>query len=103
MTRISPRRHGLSGLAAALMMVFPLVAEAQLACAPRDDIVSQLTQRFKETPEANGITPDGMLLEVFVSEAQSWTILITSPKGVSCIAATGESWERQSRKPEVGF
>src|SRR5688572_11040528 len=93
----------LSGLAAALFLIFPTIAEAQVPCAARDEIVSQITQRFKETPEANGITPDGMLLEVFVSEARSWTILLTTPQGIACIAATGENWERQSRKPEAGF
>lgn len=96
-------RLSLSGLAAALFMVFPTIAEAQLACAARADIVNELSQRFREAPEANGITPDGMLLEVFVSEARSWTILITSPKGISCIASAGENWERESRKPEAGF
>jgi hypothetical protein len=84
-------------------MLFSTIAEAQLACAARDDVVNELAQRFKETPEAYGITPDGMLLEVFVSEARSWTILITSPKGISCIASAGENWERRSRKPEAGF
>ncbi|MGE0238105.1 MAG: hypothetical protein AB7F09_08455 [Parvibaculaceae bacterium] len=93
----------MSGLAAALLMLFPTIAEAQIACAPRADVVNELTLRFKEAPEANGIMPDGMLLEVFVSEARSWTILITSPKGISCLAATGENWEREFRKPEVGY
>ena len=102
MARFS-RRLGLSGLAAALMIIVPLVAEAQMPCAARDDIVTELAGRFKEMPEANGITPDGMLIEVFVSEARSFTILITSARGISCIAATGENWERALRKPEVGF
>lgn len=84
-------------------MLFPLVAEAQFVCAPRDGIVTELAQHFKEAPEANGITSDGMMLEVFVSETRSWTILVTSPKGISCVAATGENWERELRKPEVGF
>jgi hypothetical protein len=97
------RRLGLSGLAAALLTLFPTVAEAQFACAARDDVVKELAQRFKEAPEANGIMPDGMLLEVFVSEARSWTILITSPKGISCLAASGENWEREFRKPDVGI
>ncbi|WP_162918667.1 hypothetical protein [Taklimakanibacter deserti] len=97
------RRLRLSGLAAALLLLFPTVAAAQFACAAHDDIVNELTQRFKEAPEANGLTPDGMLLEVFVSEARSWTILVTSPKGISCLAASGENWEREFRKPETGF
>jgi len=97
------RRHGLSGLIAALVMSFPLIAQAQLPCAPRGEIVTQLTERFKERPEANGVTPQGLLLEVFVSETRSWTLLLTTPQGLSCVAAVGENWEREFRKPEVGF
>ncbi len=97
------RRHGLSGLSAALLLVFPAIAQAQLPCAPRDEIVAQLTQQYKETPEANGITPQGLLLEVFVSERRSFTVLLTTPQGLSCVAVVGENWERQARKPEVGF
>lgn len=104
MARFLFRRHGLSGLVAALLTFLPTIAEAQLLpCASRDEIVAQLTERFKEAPEANGITPDGVLLEVFVSEKRSWTILLTTPQGVACIAAVGENWEREFRKPEVGF
>jgi hypothetical protein len=103
MTRILSGRHGLSGLVAALMIVFPLAAKAQFVCAPRAGIVNELAQQFKERPEANGITPDGMLLEVFVSPQRSWTILITSPKGVSCVAAAGDNWERELPKPDAGF
>jgi hypothetical protein len=96
------RRHGVSGLIAALVL-FPTITQAQLPCAPRDEIVTQITQRFKERPEANGITPQGLLLEVFVSETRSFTVLLTTPQGLSCVAAVGENWEREVRKPEVGF
>ena len=103
MARFSFGRHGLSGLVAALLILLPTIAAAQLPCAARDEIVGEITQRFKEAPEATGVTPQGMLLEVFVSEARSWTILLTTPQGLSCIAAVGENWEREFRKPEVGF
>ncbi|TMJ38121.1 MAG: hypothetical protein E6G89_12830 [Alphaproteobacteria bacterium] len=90
----------MSGIVAALLILLPTIAAAQLPCAARDEIVSEITQHFKEAPEATGVTPQGMLLEVFVSEARSWTILLTTPQGVSCIVAVGENWERE---PEVGF
>lgn len=96
-------RHGLSGIVAALLILLPTIAAAQLPCAARDEIVREITQHFKETPEATGVTPQGMLVEVFVSKARSWTILLTTPQGMSCIAAVGENWEREFRKPEVGF
>ena len=81
----------------------PTFAEPQLPCAPRDEVVTQLAQRYKEVPEANGVTPQGLLLEVFVSESRSFTLLFTTPQGLSCIAVVGENWEREYRKPEVGF
>ena len=97
------KRLSLSGLAAALLVLSPTIAEAQTACASRADIVSELTQHFQEVPEAIGITLDGLLIEVFVSEAKTWTIVITSPKGISCIASAGEDWERSIHKPEAGI
>ena len=100
MALISFGRHGVSGIVAALLILLPTIAAAQLPCAARDEIVSEITQHFKEAPEATGVTPQGMLLEVFVSEARSWTILLTTPQGVSCIVAVGENWEWE---PEVGF
>jgi hypothetical protein len=103
MARILFGRHGLGGVVAALLISLPSIAEAQLPCATRDEIVGEITQHFKESPEATGVTPQGMLLEVFLSEGRSWTILISTPQGVACIAAVGENWERQFRKPEVGF
>jgi hypothetical protein len=92
----------LSGIAAALLILLPSIAAAQLPCAARDEIVREITQHFKEMPEATGVTPQGMLLEVYVSEARSWTILMTTPQGMACIVAVGEHWEREFRKPEVG-
>lgn len=92
-----------SGLAAALI-VLPTTAGAEmLPCASRDQIVSLLAEDYQEAPEAMGITQDGMLLEVFVSDSRSWTVLLTTTTGVSCIAASGENWERQKRKPQAGL
>ena len=97
------RRHALSGLVAALVLLIPSFAESQLPCASRDEIVAQLTERFKETPEASGVTAQGLLIEVFVSETHSFTVLLTTPQGLSCVAVVGENWEREFRKPEAGF
>lgn len=97
------RRHCVSGLVAALILFIPAFAQAQLPCAPRAEIVTQISERFKETPEASGVTPQGLLLEIFVSESRSFTVLLTTPQGLSCVAAVGENWEREFRKPEVGF
>jgi hypothetical protein len=91
-------------LLAAALLLLPTIAGAEmLPCAAHDDLVSLLAKHYKETPEAVGITRDGTLLEVFVSEQRSWTVLLTTATGVSCIAASGENWERERRKPEAGL
>lgn len=103
MARILSKQNIVSGLAAALIFL-PMAARAEmLPCAPRDEIVTILAQQFKEAPEAMGVTQDGVLLEVFVSDEQSWTVLLTTATGISCIAASGENWERQHRKPQAGI
>lgn len=103
MARILSKMPVVSGLAAALI-VLPTIAGAEmLPCASHDQIVTMLARDYKEAPEALGITQDGMLLEVFVSDSRSWTVLLTTAAGVSCIAASGENWEREHRKPQAGL
>src|SRR5437868_5418225 len=103
MARILSKQNIVSGLAGVLIF-FPTVAgAAMLPCAPRDQIVTLLVEQLKEAPEAMGITHDGVLLEIFVSDEQSWTVLLTTATGISCIAASGENWERQPRKPQAGI
>lgn len=89
---------------AAAFMLLPSIAGAEmLPCASHDQLVSLLARQYRETPEAVGVTQDGILLEVFVSEQRSWTVLLTTATGVSCIAASGENWEREPRKPAAGL
>jgi len=68
-------------------------ALAQTYCGKRADVLTQLAQQFGEVPGAIALTDQGSLLEVLVSPAGSWTILVTAPAGPSCIVATGKQWE----------
>ncbi len=40
-----------------------------------------------------GLTDKGAVLEVFASQNGSWTFLITMPNGLTCVVASGQSWE----------
>lgn len=70
-------------------------------CAERNDIVAKLAN-YSEEAEAIGLNKDGTLLEVFVSPQGTWTVLLSSPQGQSCIAAIGEAWQLKvtSQRPE---
>lgn len=69
-------------------------AVAQSVCATRDVLVTSLRQDYSEAPAAVGMSDNGAVLEVLsAKDGSTWTILMTTPDGVSCVVATGEAWE----------
>ena len=84
---------------AALALTFLVAlapAAAQGLCSGRGALASHLKERYDEHPAALGIEARGLLFEVFVSKHGTWTIVATTPKGVSCIRAAGRGWTRIS-------
>ncbi|MEO4000923.1 hypothetical protein [Mesorhizobium sp. CAU 1732] len=65
-------------------------------CGVRDQVVSELSQQFKETPMAVGQVDGNAVVEIFVSDGGSWTILATGTDGTSCIVSAGEGFESTS-------
>ena len=68
-------------------------AQAAGLCGKRVDFIKALTDKYAETGKALGIAGQVNLVEVFASKAGTWTILVTTPEGKSCIIAAGNSWE----------
>lgn len=69
-------------------------------CHPRAEILALLEDRYGEKPTAFGITNAGALVELLesrqqVSGASTWTIVLSSPDGLSCMIAAGEGWRRK--------
>lgn len=62
-------------------------------CGLRADFIKALAERYQETGKALCIAGQINLVEVFASKAGTWTILVTTPEGKSCIIAAGSSWE----------
>jgi len=62
-------------------------------CGPRAKIIESLEGTHKDFQSARGLSANGNMLEVFSSEAGAWTILMTRPDGLSCVAAAGRAWE----------
>jgi hypothetical protein len=75
-------------------------AAAQSACAPREAILERLAAKYGEVPIAAGVTDRALLIEVLASsDGGSWTIIATSPAGVSCLIAAGEGWRDVAAQP----
>jgi hypothetical protein len=80
--------------AVAGLNLHPLPAMAQdTPCADRNNVVDTLDSQYKESPRAIGLVSKEAVLEVFVSESGTWTVVVTDPQGMSCVLAAGQSWE----------
>ena len=89
-------RVALSALIA-LGVAIPSAAEA--ACASRSKLVDTLSSKYSEAPVAMGLSNSGGVVEILTSpDGNTWTIIVTTPDGMSCMIAAGESWES---KPAV--
>ncbi|MGE3289767.1 MAG: hypothetical protein AB7I59_02740 [Geminicoccaceae bacterium] len=100
-----------TGLVALLALAEPTLADTAApapdphrpTCAARDEIKDVLEQRYAERQAALGLSQDGRLLEVFTAaDGLTWTMLVTSTDGVSCVIASGRSW-RQHTPPIPGL
>ncbi len=77
-----------------LFVIYPFSpADAQPTCGDREKFLVKLEESFAERPIAMGLTNKGAVLEVFASQHGSWTFLITMPDGMTCVVASGQSWE----------
>ena len=69
---------------------------APAVCRARDGLLSQLESKYGEVPVAIGVTGGdggGALIELLTAQdGMTWTIILTSPQGVSCLIASGEGW-----------
>ena len=76
-----------------LALAFSNEAQAMGMCGSRADFIKALSDKYQETGKALGIAGQVNLVEIFASKAGTWTILVTTPEGKSCIIAAGSSWE----------
>lgn len=85
----------MTALAAATVLT-AATAHAQQArnCGPRELVVNRLAEGYGETRQSIGLAANNAVIEVFASdESGTWTILVTSPNGTSCLVASGQAYE----------
>ena len=63
-------------------------------CAPRQAVLERLADRYGETRQSIGLGANNAVVEVFASsETGTWTITVTLPTGITCLVASGQSFE----------
>ena len=65
----------------------------QPAWQERAAIVEQLASQYAEKPAELGVTSEGAVLELFMSDdGATWTLVVTLPNGMSRVIGAGEGW-----------
>lgn len=86
----------------AFLVVTPASAQTALdaaTCSDRDSVISKLEARFGEAQSGTGIVSENRVLELWQSpETGSWTILMTTADGTTCIVAAGSEWAPRELK-----
>lgn len=62
-------------------------------CGLRGEFVAALRHGYGEITVGHGLMADGRLVEFFLSDSGSFTIIATTPGGISCAVAAGRHWE----------
>ncbi|WP_223426490.1 hypothetical protein [Tateyamaria pelophila] len=70
------------------------LAQQTRNCGPRELVVTRLAEGYGETRQSMGLGANNAVIEVFASdESGTWTILVTSPNGTTCLVASGQAFE----------
>lgn len=83
-------RHLFFGLALAALVSSP--ANAEEPCGKHADIVARLESGYEEHKTSMGLSTLGSIIEVYVSKVGTFTIVHTTPDGITCMMAAGDSW-----------
>lgn len=63
-------------------------------CAARATVLEQLAERYGETRQTIGATPNGQVIETYAhTKTGTWTIILTLGNGTSCIMASGTAFQ----------
>ncbi len=79
--------------AAAALLLLASPALGQQVCGTRDTVLDHLARQYQEAPVAGGVTSRGALVELLTTaDGNTWTIIVSTPDGMSCFVAVGEGW-----------
>lgn len=82
------------GLGLMVLAAQDVAAQQTRNCAPRGTVVERLASSYGETRQSIGLGSQGAVVETFASDdTGSWTITVTMPDGMTCLVASGQSFE----------
>ena len=108
--RISRPSYGKKALQAARMLalstialVMPLSeawAQRVSTCSDRAHVGRLLKDDFGETVAWRALSRAGTVVEILSNdETRTWTIIVSTPQGLTCLVAAGQDWEIITGEP----
>ena len=77
-----------------ILLLTPVPAVAQSACLPHGKMVDLLDGRYSEQRVSAGLETGGRLIELFATpDRGTWTLVMSTPDGVTCVIAAGLEWQ----------
>ena len=73
------------------------------SCMPRDGADDKLRSEYGEKVLGHGVSGDGTLVEIFLAPSGTFTVIKTTPAGLSCVVDFGEGWQTLHQLDQVGF
>lgn len=72
-------------------------------CMTHDGAGDKLRSEFGEKILGHGVSSDGTLVEIYLAPNGSFTVIKTTPAGLSCVVDFGEGWQTLHQLEQVGF
>lgn len=91
-------------LAAALTLIATQVGAQEIPCAPKEDAIRQLYEKYGETLQSGGLVEGGSVFMMLFAnkETGTWTLTTLAPNGTVCLAVEGENYIADfHRKPNL--
>lgn len=88
------------GFLACILLANHARAQEAPRCAPRAEIITQLTRNWGESRRATGLIGSRAVIEVYASDTTgTFSILATLPDGRACLIAAGDNFTPMSPEP----
>lgn len=76
------------------VLAFCSPAHAESTCPPRDELLQELAQKYGEERRSVSVIPGHGLAEMYANpETGSWTFVVTTPGGRTCVLAAGAFYQ----------
>ncbi len=73
------------------------------SCMSHDGADDKLRSEYGEKILGHGVSKDGTLVEIYLAPSGTFTVIKTTPSGLSCVVDFGEGWQTLHQLEQVGF